>query len=421
MRFDESLLLLLLLLLLWVFVVAFGRCTDVIWFMRASVPLQIVLQSGHLCSKADDSEAICGFNDGIAVCVVAWFGRLVSIKADNGFTVTLELNPFCLRWVIKCFFNVLISRNGRLHSGQLNGFSPLTNIRRRRRSKWIKEKMRTNGTNDLDLTWLKRTQKQKQKQRQPTCVNHYVSLKIATASKRSIAIFTCKRFFIIRIESWYNFIHRFWVSFGCHRCRCCFCCCCSCYTYCIARTTFRWMSTHCWIPSAHQTFYRCAIIRMDLFMLSQITLLAESSLTNLAWEWLLPRMNWIWNMMTKTVRRTIYVTMWLLTYAQKWSNKTNGNLLMWCRFKLYELDSTLLQISHVYSFCSPDDEFVSEGSCVRLLLVSKSPPLLSLPLPSSSSSSINITSSLSSASGNDFNWELSNQIACGSLWFDSTW
>lgn len=96
------------------------------------MPLQIVLQSGHLCSKADESEAVFGFDD--AVCIVG-FSCLVSINADNGFTVTLELNPFCLRCVIKCFFNVLISRNGRLHSEQLNGFSPLTNILKNKRQK----------------------------------------------------------------------------------------------------------------------------------------------------------------------------------------------------------------------------------------------------------------------------------------------
>lgn len=93
------------------------------------MPLQIVLQSGHLCSKAGDSEvagaAVFGFIFMDMEVGIIGLCCLVSIKADNGLTVTLEVNPFCLRCVIKCFFNVLISRNGRLHSGQLNGFSPV--------------------------------------------------------------------------------------------------------------------------------------------------------------------------------------------------------------------------------------------------------------------------------------------------------
>lgn len=60
------------------------------------MPLQIVLQSGHLCNKADESDGIFGFDDAIAICAVG-FGCLVSNRADNGLTVTLELNPFCLR------------------------------------------------------------------------------------------------------------------------------------------------------------------------------------------------------------------------------------------------------------------------------------------------------------------------------------
>lgn len=85
-------------------IVLFGRCVEVIWFMRFSVPLQIVLQSGHLCKLCGN----CVGFDGI-VC------GLFSIKLDLELELP-ELNPFCFLCVIKCFFSVLISRNGRLHS-----------------------------------------------------------------------------------------------------------------------------------------------------------------------------------------------------------------------------------------------------------------------------------------------------------------
>lgn len=91
-----------------------GRCTEVIWFMRFSVPRQIVLQSGHLWRLCVNCV---GFDGGAVSC---W-----PVSTRVGFEFELpELNPFCLRCVMRCFFNVLISRNFREHSEHVNGFSP---------------------------------------------------------------------------------------------------------------------------------------------------------------------------------------------------------------------------------------------------------------------------------------------------------
>lgn len=92
----------------------FGRCTEVMWFMRFSVPRQITRHSGHLCR-------LCGNCVGLDNVGGDCFDSIdLELKCDP-----FELNPFCFRWVIRCFLSVLISRNGRLHSGQENGFSPV--------------------------------------------------------------------------------------------------------------------------------------------------------------------------------------------------------------------------------------------------------------------------------------------------------
>lgn len=81
------------------------------WLIRFSVPRQIVLHNGHLCRLCWNCVGFDG-------------SGFVAVKSVN-FWAAVVLKPFCFRCVIKCFFNVLISRNGRLHSEHVNGFSPV--------------------------------------------------------------------------------------------------------------------------------------------------------------------------------------------------------------------------------------------------------------------------------------------------------
>lgn len=80
------------------------------------MPRQMILQSGHLCRLG--WNCIDGFG-GVAVRIDC----PDSVRAD--LKTLVDVNPFCLRCVIKCFLSVLISRNGRLHSLHVNGFSPV--------------------------------------------------------------------------------------------------------------------------------------------------------------------------------------------------------------------------------------------------------------------------------------------------------
>lgn len=94
----------------------FWRCEHKMWFIKPSVPSQIILQSGHLCIFGAST------NFGLSKplwCRVNFGGWIASLR--NEFIWKL----FCRRCVIKCFFNVDISRKGRLHSIHVNGFSPV--------------------------------------------------------------------------------------------------------------------------------------------------------------------------------------------------------------------------------------------------------------------------------------------------------
>lgn len=95
----------------------FVRCIDIIWLIKPSVPLQTVMQRGHLWKL-------------IIICSGAGSSFDWILSSSGIFDEELISNLVCFRWVIMCFLRVEYSLNGRLHSKHWNSFSPKINIDR---------------------------------------------------------------------------------------------------------------------------------------------------------------------------------------------------------------------------------------------------------------------------------------------------